>query len=227
MHQNRWRVGLRPRPHKLSSPRSTHCWIGWRWGERWICLQSQFLDYTTVVNLNRTKSFFFDLKCTKIAGGWGFAPDPAEGAYSAPPDPLAVRGEGGGKFGPPLWNPKYATASNVLPISLGSKSPTDSATIKLRSLELPPKHLRAYSSMLPLKPITSTLFSYYHPLNSINNWKLISSFTPILSFPTLELDLASLIYVIHSSFISISFTAYFYLIQNIDRQKYGALFSHH
>ena len=48
-----------------------------------------------MVNLNRTKSFLFDLKCTKIAGGWGSAPDPAGGAYSAPPDPLAVRREGG------------------------------------------------------------------------------------------------------------------------------------
>ena len=46
-----------------------------------------------MVNLNRTKSFLFDLKCTKIAGGWGSAPDPAGGAYSAPPDPLAVRRE--------------------------------------------------------------------------------------------------------------------------------------
>ena len=52
------------------------------------------LGCATVVNLNRTKSFLFDLKCTKIAGGWGSAPDPAGGAYSAPPDPLAVRGEG-------------------------------------------------------------------------------------------------------------------------------------
>ena len=59
----------------------------------------QFLDHATVVNLNRTKRFLFDLKCTKIAGGWGSAPDPAGGAYSAPP---AVRrfwrgGKGGGK----------------------------------------------------------------------------------------------------------------------------------
>ena len=29
------------------------------------------------------------LKCTKINFGWGSAPDPAGGAYSAPPDPLA------------------------------------------------------------------------------------------------------------------------------------------
>ena len=29
------------------------------------------------------------LKWTKIDFGWGSAPDPAGGAYSAPPDPLA------------------------------------------------------------------------------------------------------------------------------------------
>ena len=29
------------------------------------------------------------LKCTKFDFGWGSAPDPAGGAYSAPPDPLA------------------------------------------------------------------------------------------------------------------------------------------
>ena len=41
----------------------------------------------------------FCLKCTKIVSGWGSAPDPAGGAYSAPPDPLAVRGEGRGGEG--------------------------------------------------------------------------------------------------------------------------------
>ena len=30
------------------------------------------------------------LKCTKFDFGWGSAPGPAGGAYSAPPDPLAV-----------------------------------------------------------------------------------------------------------------------------------------
>ena len=29
------------------------------------------------------------LKCTKFNFGWGSAPDPAGGAYRAPPDPLA------------------------------------------------------------------------------------------------------------------------------------------
>ena len=77
MHQNSWRLGLCSRPHKMSSPRSTQCWRGWRWWEKWICLQSQFLDYATVGNLNRTKSFFKkNLKCTIIVGGWGSAPDP-------------------------------------------------------------------------------------------------------------------------------------------------------
>ena len=34
----------------------------------------------------------FSPECTKIVSGWGSAPDPAGGAYSAPPDPLAVMG---------------------------------------------------------------------------------------------------------------------------------------
>ena len=42
--------------------------------------------------------------CTKSFVGWGFAPDPTGGAYSAPPDPLAgLRGlllrEGRGREG--------------------------------------------------------------------------------------------------------------------------------
>ena len=39
-----------------------------------------------------TRSFHFSPNCTKIVSGWGSAPDPAGGAYSAPPDPLAVMG---------------------------------------------------------------------------------------------------------------------------------------
>ena len=46
-----------------------------------------FLEYATVVNLHRTKSYLFDIKCTKIAVGWGSAPGPAGAAYSAPSDP--------------------------------------------------------------------------------------------------------------------------------------------
>ena len=53
------------------------------------------------MDLYCTKRHHFGLKCTEIVGGWGSAPDPAGGAYSAPPDPLAGlgEGEGGGEGG--------------------------------------------------------------------------------------------------------------------------------
>jgi len=52
----------------------------------------------TVVNLilkkiskiGATRCQILKIKCTKIDFGLGSAPDPAGGAYSAPPDPLAV-----------------------------------------------------------------------------------------------------------------------------------------
>ena len=37
-----------------------------------------------------TRCQILRLKCTKLDFRWGSAPDPAGGAYSAPPDPLAV-----------------------------------------------------------------------------------------------------------------------------------------
>jgi len=36
-----------------------------------------------------TRCQILRLKCTKFNFGWGSAPDPAGGAHSAPPDPLA------------------------------------------------------------------------------------------------------------------------------------------
>jgi len=44
-----------------------------------------------IVKIVATKCQILRLKCTKIDFGWGWgsAPDPAEGAYSAPPDTLA------------------------------------------------------------------------------------------------------------------------------------------
>jgi len=36
-----------------------------------------------------TRCQILRLKCTKFDLGWGSAPDPAAGAYSAPPDSLA------------------------------------------------------------------------------------------------------------------------------------------
>jgi len=42
-----------------------------------------------IVKIVATKCQILRLKCTKIDFGWGSAPDPAAGAYSAPPDSLA------------------------------------------------------------------------------------------------------------------------------------------
>ena len=36
-----------------------------------------------------TKCFLISLKCTKFVSVWSSAPDPAGGAYSSPPEPLA------------------------------------------------------------------------------------------------------------------------------------------
>jgi len=36
-----------------------------------------------------TRCHILRLKCNKFNFGWGSVPDPAGGAYSAPPDPLA------------------------------------------------------------------------------------------------------------------------------------------
>ena len=43
-----------------------------------------------ISKIGATRCQILKLKCTKIDFGWGSAPDPAGGAYSAPPNPLAV-----------------------------------------------------------------------------------------------------------------------------------------
>ena len=46
-----------------------------------------------IVKIVATKCQILRLKCTKIDFGWGSTPDPAGGAYSAPPNPyLDLRG---------------------------------------------------------------------------------------------------------------------------------------
>ena len=42
-----------------------------------------------ILKMIATSGFLTALECTKFVFGRGSAPDPAEGAYSAPPDPLA------------------------------------------------------------------------------------------------------------------------------------------
>jgi len=42
-----------------------------------------------IIKIVATRCQILRLKCTKFDFVWGSAPDPAGGAYSAPPDPLA------------------------------------------------------------------------------------------------------------------------------------------
>jgi len=42
-----------------------------------------------IIKIAATRCHTLQLKCTKFDFGWGSAPDPAGGAYSASPDPLA------------------------------------------------------------------------------------------------------------------------------------------
>jgi len=52
------------------------------------CTKFDQLIFSIIIKIDATRcQIFFCLKCTNIVFGWGFAPDPAGGAYSAPPDP--------------------------------------------------------------------------------------------------------------------------------------------
>ena len=45
--------------------------------------------FRKIIKIVATRCEILKLKCTKFDLGWGSAPDPAGGAYSVPPDPLA------------------------------------------------------------------------------------------------------------------------------------------
>ena len=53
------------------------------------CTKFSQLILSKITKIVATSCQISRLKCTKFDFGWGFAPDPAGGAYSAPPDPLA------------------------------------------------------------------------------------------------------------------------------------------
>ena len=53
-----------------------------------ICMKFGHLILTKIIKIVATRCQILRLKCTKFDFGWGSAPDPAGGAYSAPPDPL-------------------------------------------------------------------------------------------------------------------------------------------
>jgi len=52
-------------------------------------LHKIWLVLRKIINIFATRYQILKLKCTKFNFGWGSAPDPTGGAYSAPPDPLA------------------------------------------------------------------------------------------------------------------------------------------
>ena len=57
----------------------------------WIENYTKFGQFilSKIIKIVATSCQILRLKCTKLDFGWGSAPDPAGGAYSAPPDPLA------------------------------------------------------------------------------------------------------------------------------------------
>jgi len=68
-------------------------------------LHEIWLIFRNIIKIIATRCEILKLKCTKFDFGWGSAPDPAGGAYSAPADPLAgfkrayFKGEGRGEEG--------------------------------------------------------------------------------------------------------------------------------
>ena len=53
------------------------------------CTKFGQLILRKIIIILATRCHILKLKCTKFDFGWGSAPDPAGGAYSAPSDPLA------------------------------------------------------------------------------------------------------------------------------------------
>ena len=54
------------------------------------CTEFGLLILRKIIKIVATRCQILRLKCTKFDFGWGSAPDPAGGTYSAPPDSLAA-----------------------------------------------------------------------------------------------------------------------------------------
>ena len=65
------------------------------------------LIFRKIFKFVATKRQILRLKCTKFDFGWGCAPDPAKGAYSAPPDLLVAFKAKGGKAGNGMWEREW------------------------------------------------------------------------------------------------------------------------
>ena len=70
-----------------------------------LCIHCGQLILRKISKIGATRCQILRVKCTKFDFSWGSAPDPAGGAYSAPPDHLAVfmgptsKGKGGKEGG--------------------------------------------------------------------------------------------------------------------------------
>ena len=63
----------------LHIPRIKSMTTGWK--SNLMNASSRNTHYSKSLHQNVTRCFHFSPKCSKIVGGWGSAPDPAEGAY--------------------------------------------------------------------------------------------------------------------------------------------------
>jgi len=52
-----------------------------------LCTKFGHFILKNTAKIVATRCHILQLKCTKFDFGWGSAPDPSGGAYSAPPDP--------------------------------------------------------------------------------------------------------------------------------------------
>jgi len=71
-------------------------------------LERNIFSYTGKLILSKivaTSCQILRRKCTKFDFGWGTTPDPAGGAYSTPPDPLAGFKGASPKCGPHDFDP--------------------------------------------------------------------------------------------------------------------------
>jgi len=57
----------------------------------WVenCTKFSQFNFSKIIKIVASRCQILRLKCTKVDFGWGYAPDPAGGAYSASPDPIA------------------------------------------------------------------------------------------------------------------------------------------
>ena len=94
--------------------------------------------------LTKISLYHWVLKEQKPFFGWGSAPDPAGGAYDAPPDPLV--GWGGGKP-PPQTPPPSAPLVPRSSVPSAPRPPRDIPTKKF-GFAPPPKFFSGYATEL-------------------------------------------------------------------------------